>query len=403
MYGFQIGQNFSLLDMASSLFRDFRLKITKQSLHNRFTENAVEFLKSCLDHLVAQKIRYGGDRGILKSHFNRVRIKDSTKFALPDCFSAKYKGYGGALANSSSMISIQYEYDFLSGQNLDLRATDAGSNDQSDSANHTNEIREKDLFLRDLGYCTLGFLEMVNSSKAFFVSRLAPNVNIYETRDAKEPLDVNDFFKKLKKHKLEYMEVEVFVGNKKRLPVRAVVTQVDKDAYEKQLRKTTKQAKSTGNRVSKKYKSRAKLRIMITNVPKEILDAKNIREVYSLRWQIELLFKVWKSQVTIDEFSTSNIQRFDCQLFGKLIWIVLNLNIFNWLQQRVTAKGGQLCSVWKYFKHIFTLKEQLKEAMKFPRKLIVLMDDLVEIAPQILPLEKKRGKVSLNQSVKVLG
>jgi len=142
---------------------------------------------------------------------------------------------------------------------------------------------------------------------------------------------------------------------------------------------------------------------MVTNVPAAILNAENIRKVYAIRWQIELLFKVWKSQVTINEFTaTSNINRFECQLYGKLIWIILNLYIFNWLQQRVYQNTGFLCSVWKYFKLIMTLSEKLIESIKTPGKIIRLIDELVEIAPKLLYLEKKKGKGSLNQLIKHL-
>jgi len=388
--------------MVSCLFRDFSIKITKQSLHDRFTSEAVKFLKSCLDMLVSRKIQYGGSVEILRSLFNRVRIKDSTKFALPDSCSEIYKGYGGALHNSSSMVSIQYEYDFLSGQSMDLRLTEGVKNDQSDSREFTHDIREKDLFLRDLGYCTLGFLSAVDSAKAYFVSRLAPKTNIYSSKTSKDPVDVKDYLKKLKKDRLEYMEVEVYRGKIERIPERAVISLADTATYEKRLRKTAKQAKSTGNRVSDEFKTRVKLNTMVTNVPREVLAAENIWTVYSLRWQIELLFKFWKSQITINEFTTGKIERFECQLYGKLIWIILNLSIFNWLQKRGYSIKKALCSVSKYFKHIQNMQEQLKEAIKASHGLIGFMEDLAEIAPRILMLEKKKGKISLNQAIMAL-
>ncbi|UCS95808.1 IS4 family transposase [Echinicola marina] len=402
VFAYHRGDHFSLLDMVSYLFKDFGIKITKQSLHDRFSSKAVGFLKSCLDNLLSQRIQYPGNINILKSHFNRIRIKDSTKFALPDSFSEKYKGYRGALHNSSSMISIQYEYDFLSGQSMDLRLTNGVRNDQSDSRESTHDIQERDLFLRDLGYCTLNFLSMVNSAKAYFVCRLAPKTNIYPCTTSKDPIDVKDYLKKLKKHQLHHMEVEVFLGKKERIPARAVISLADTATYEKRLRKTSKQARSTGNRVSTAFKIRAQLNIMVTNVPRRFLGAENIRTVYSLRWQIELLFKVWKSQATINEFTTGKIERFECQLYGKLIWIILNMNIFNWLQQRIYKHKKVLCSVWKYFKHIKNLSDQLMEAIKVPRKIINFMEKLAEIAPKILLLERKKGKLSLNQAVNSL-
>jgi hypothetical protein len=285
---------------------------------------------------------------------------------------------------------------------MDLRLTDGVKNDQSDSGEFTHDIREKDLFLRDLGYCTLHFLSTINSAKAFFVCRLAPKTNIYSGRTSKDPVDVNDYLKKLRKHKLEFMEVEIFLGKKERVPVRAVISLADKATYEKRLRKTSKQARSAGNKVSGAFKTRALLNIVVTNVPGNFLGAENIRKIYSLRWQIELLFKVWKSQATINEFTTGKIERFECQLYGKLIWIILNIGIFHWLQQRVYKDKKALCSVWKYFKHIQNNSEQLIEAVKTPHRIIDFMDELVEIAPKILMLEKKKGKTSLNQMIMAL-
>lgn len=388
--------------MVSYLFKDFRLTITKQSLHDRFNGNAVKFLRSCLDQLLAQKIQYQGNANVLKSNFNRVRIKDSTKFALPDSFSKKYKGYGGVLHNSSSMISIQYEYDFLSGHTLDLRLTDGVMNDQSDSRDYTHDIQEKDLFLRDLGYCTLDFLSKVNSAKAYFVSKMAPKTNIYASKESKITVDVKDYHKKLKKHRLEFMEVDVFLGKKARIPVRAMISLADEATYEKKIRKTSKQARSAGNKVSTAFKTRSLLNIVVTNVPKKLLKAENIRMVYSLRWQIELLFKVWKSQATINEFTTGKIERFECQLYGKLIWIILNMHIFSWLQQRVYKDKKILYSIWKYFKYVKIIMEQLIETIKNPRKIICYMKNLAETAPRLLRLEKKKGKLSLNQLITTL-
>ena len=388
--------------MASFLFEQFGVSITKQSLHDRFSGQAVVFLKRCLDILLSQKIRYRGDKELLKTHFRRIRIKDSTKFSLPDPFSQKYRGYGGNTRQSSSMISIQYEYDFITGQSMDLRLTSGVLNDQSDSADFTHDIQEKDLFLRDLGYSTLKFMTKVHSAGAYFINRLSPQVNCYSDLESKDPIDLNQYHLKLKKDKLEYIEVHVFLGKDDRVPARLILSVADENTYQKRLRKTTKQAKSTGYNVSEKFKARARLNIMVSNVPSEVLQTNEIRKVYAMRWQIELIFKAWKSLVTIDEFNSTKIHRFECQLYGKLIWIILNLKIFSYVQKQVYNQNKVLCSIWKYFRLIQNIQNCLIKAVRSLNEFRLLTKKLIDYAPKAIYLEKKNGKLALEQIIYLL-
>ncbi len=388
--------------MASFLFEQFGVSITKQSLHDRFSGQAVVFLKRCLDTLLLQKIRYRGDKELLRTHFRRIRIKDSTKFVLPDAFSEKYRGYGGNIRQSISLISIQYEYDFISGQSMDLRLTSGLLNDQSDSADFTHNILEKDLFLRDLGYSTLKFMTKVHSAGAYFINRLSPNVNCYSDLASNNPIDLNQYLHKLKKHRLDYIEVSVYLGKKDRVPARLILSLADEDTYQKRLKKTTKQAKSTGHNVSEKFKARARLNIMVTNVPSEVLKSNEIRKVYAMRWQIELIFKAWKSLVNIEEFNSTKIHRFECQLYGKLIWIILNLKIFSYIQKKVFGQNKVLCSIWKYFRLMQNIQNCLIEAFKSQNEFRLLIKRLIDYAPKAIYLEKKKGKLALEHIINLL-
>jgi len=44
--------------------------------------------------------------------------------------------------------------------------------------------------------------------------------------------------------------------------------------------------------------------LYLTNIPPEKLAATDIRSVYASRWQIELLFKEWKSYANLHAFDT---------------------------------------------------------------------------------------------------
>uniref|UniRef100_UPI003F6F5C71 transposase n=1 Tax=Algoriphagus sp. TaxID=1872435 RepID=UPI003F6F5C71 len=153
--------------------------------------------------------------------------------------------------------------------------------------------------------------------------------------------------------------------------------------------------KSAGNKVTEKFKTRAKLNIVVTNVPIEMLKGQDVRKVYALRWQIELIFKTWKSLATIDEFNTNNIHRFESQLYGKLIWIILTINLFNWVQQQIKTQENRLCSIWKYFSLIQSIPDQLIKAIKCFKKFKALIKNITLLAPALLYLEKKKNKLSL--------
>lgn len=394
MFTHHPGHQLSLLDLTGDLYQQFGIRFTKQSLQNRFNPKAVSFLKIVLSKLLNEHIHCDIDKGQL-ANFNRVRIKDSTRFALPEDYASSYQGYGGVTNYSKSLISIQYEYDLLSAQTMDLRLTSGLDNDQSDSRDHTGNIIPKDLFIRDLGYCTIIYLKEIADSKAYFLNRLAPQTKVYHANAPDREVDLKACMEKIKKHNLPYIEYEVLIGKKAKLPSRLIISATDNSSYEKRLRKTQKQARSCGYNVSDNFKLRARLNLFITNAPKKWVPTEKVKSIYGLRWQIELIFKVWKSQAGINDLKEMKINRFECQLLGKIIWLLLNWKLYRWIDDRVKRLyPKKCCSVWKYYKCAFRLSNQLREAISCFRKTKEFIELLLNTAKDLLLLEKKKGKQS---------
>ena len=61
----------------------------------------------------------------------------------------------------------------------------------------------------------------------------------------------------------------------------------------------------------------------MTNIPTEWVPKEKIYDLYSLRWQIELLFKIWKSWFRIHRCKSIKQERLECHLYGQLISILL--------------------------------------------------------------------------------
>jgi len=363
-------------------------------MQERFNERAVAFMKSILSTLLENQLKSTVKEESL-SFFNRVRVKDSTRFTLPPSYASIYQGQCGAVANSESMISIQYEYDLLSSSTLDLRLTTGTRNDQLDAKENTHDIAENDLFIRDLGYSTLGYLRQIVNGKAYFLNRLHPQTTVYNTAKNNEVIDFSKCQKKIKKHNLSFLEYNAVIGRDAQVPCRLIIYPVDRDTYEKRMRKTTKHAKSHGHQVSDDFKTKAQLTLYITNVSENKLPAQVIKKTYSLRWQIELFFKIWKSQASIDRVKEMKLHRFECQLIAKLLWLIIHWKIFCYLLDHVNQnQRKKSCSMWKYYKHAFRLNTMVRDIITKPNKLITMLHDLAYIAVNQFNLEEKNGKTA---------
>ena len=53
-------------------------------------------------------------------------------------------------------------------------------------------------------------------------------------------------------------------------------------------------------------RSKREYRFLVTNLPRDRYRAKAVDQAYRLRWQIELLFKEWKSYANLHAFNTAN-------------------------------------------------------------------------------------------------
>ncbi|WP_240522481.1 transposase, partial [Bacillus toyonensis] len=56
--------------------------------------------------------------------------------------------------------------------------------------------------------------------------------------------------------------------------------------------------------------------VYMTNIPTEWVPKEKIYDLYSLRWQIELLFKIWKSWFQIHRCKSIKQERLECHLYG---------------------------------------------------------------------------------------
>lgn len=368
-------------------------QLSAPALHQRInTKEAVEFMKTCyakvLNDLVKQEFNSLPDLQFL-SGFNRILIEDSTKVELHEKLSPIFKG-----AATKSGLKINYIFDYLSEEIVDIDFYSANIADQALSKRIIDFLKEGDLVIRDLGYYSVQNLREIELKQAYYISRLKSDVNVYETPEDTKPLDLARFIDKNLQHGM--LDINVFIG-KERHPTRLVACLMTEEAINKRRRKANRAAQRHGNQISTTKKELMKYCIFITNVKIEILSSIAITVIYRARWRIELIFKQWKSCLKINIFKGYSEERILCLLYGRLIMILV-IAVISPLLMQYALKIGRELSCYKLVNYLIA-------DHSFPRafrkgKIEQYMNQLIKDLAQRLCMDK-RQRPSLRKNIKM--
>jgi len=115
----------------------------------------------------------------------------------------------------------------------------------------------------------------------------------------------------------------VYLGAGERLAVRLIAARVPEAVVNERRRKARATAKKRGYTPSQAHLTLLAWHLFITNVPSTVWTPMTICKAYSLRWQVELVFKSWKSDLHLTTLPTKTETPTLCYLYGRLLLIVL--------------------------------------------------------------------------------
>lgn len=358
------------------------LEISSQGLNKRFTKGAAEFLKALLLDMIEHRVvGESADQPLLK-RFSHVYLEDSSIITLNDKLASTWQGCGGNEKASRSALKLQVRLDVNRGELDGPHLAEGRMHDNLASRTFQETFQPKALYLRDLGYWHLSTFKGMGQKGAFWLSYYKTSTLL--TVDG----EVQSISKLLLNHPEDQLEIDIKLGKNHQLPARLFAQRVPEKMAAKRRRRVKEKYKRQGKTVSKERLTLCDWTILVTNIPSDLLSFEEAMVLIRVRWQIELLFKLWKSHGYIDESKSQNPWRQLCECYAKLIGMVLQ----HWI---LTV------SVWQFPDRSLTKAAQVIRDFALP--LAQAISSLDSLNQQICCLKKSLAKhCRINRSKKSL-
>jgi hypothetical protein len=277
------------LNQLAQVSTDLGVPVTPQGLEERMTDAAVRFLRSMLGEslkLFRQELSLPVE---LLDRFSAVHLLDSSSVALPAVMADEFPGCGGDGPEASAKVQLMVE---LRQGSLTITLETGRSPDQTYVP--TVHCLPKSLRISDLGYFNVEVFAQIDQDQAFFLSRLNTQTSLFDP-DSREPIDLLAWLQDATPNRFEQ---PVLLGAKTQLPVRLLVTRLPQEVADERRRTAQEAARRKGRTLSPRHLALLSWSLYITNVPPELLSLEEAVRLYRVRWQIELIFKVWKRSPT---------------------------------------------------------------------------------------------------------
>ena len=370
------------LSLMCGMLKGFSISVCEQSLNERFTDSAVAFVKRLFEQMLQMELSKFVQMDFL-SRFSGVFIQDSTVINLPDAMASMFKGSGGSSGKSS--VKVDFWMDVQGAAcHMEIRGGIS-----SDGTQAVKNPQKGGLYIRDLGYFNIPFFHLIIEADAYFLSRLKSKSVIYGDNKGKTVLDIFGFTQKMKSNDTLY--IPVFIGRQKFVPVFLVVQKLPQEVIAVKIAKGKRDHHKRMTQMTKENIAWCGFNSYVTNIPPSWFDALTIIQIYGIRWQIEIMFKVWKSIFKIGDVGKINSNRVLCMLYGRLTWILMQMKIFRLFKKNIYGVSQKEVSELGAFKQMDEHKNGFRVAIKSGmaqvwQQLILLLFELI----QDFAIKKKR-------------
>ena len=300
------------LDSLSQTAQALGVCISPQGLDARFGPAAAQCLQGTLEAAMTQLVESQPRVIPLLQRFNGVYLLDSTQLSLPSALATLWRGCGGSDGLQNAALKLQVRLELLKGQ-LHVQLQNGRASDRSAALQHA-ALPVGALRVADLGYFDLTVLSAVDQQQAYWLTRLQAGTVCYDAHGQRLELA-----RYLQRQSGCLLDVPVQLGVAQRLRARVLAQRVGPEIANRRRQRLYAEAKRRGQPVSPERLRLAAWTLYVTNVPPEQLSVSEALVLARTRWQLELLFKLWKSHAHLNKSASAKPWRILCEIYAKLL------------------------------------------------------------------------------------
>lgn len=336
---------FGFLNQPEATYTDLQQTLELQGIHaspqaieERMTQKAASLMSHLLEEIVAMVVSSEQECEMpLLSSFNGVYLQDGTVLTLPEELQNEWRG--SSHAGSEAGMRVQLRINWSSGQVTGPWLQDARASENSgQSCVEATALPRGALYLIDSGYLILKRMRTLDEQGIFWLTPATANLIITDRKGIRR--DLPSF---IASRPAGQIDEWVWVGANKQLYCRLLVfapsteTGPRKKLYEQKTRvKGSRHDVQVGRHKAPKGKKgrkhveespqRRRLKgalVLLTNAPVERLSAAQVRTLQRIRWQIELIWKLWKQHGKVDYWRSEKGMRILCEVYAKFIAMIM--------------------------------------------------------------------------------
>jgi hypothetical protein len=293
--------------------------VTPEAVEKRFTAKLVSHLKEGLGHVLRHAFAAEPAACPLLEKFTAVEVGDSTTVTLPDEYAGEFPGCGGKGGSGKAAVKIQVAWEMRTGKLTKLTA-EPGRQSDAKSVAIEDPVTPGSLTIRDLGYFCLKRFRSIGRQKAYWVSRWQQGTTVLD--EGGGPLDLLGFLRKRPKGAV--VDVSILLGSAERLPCRLIALRAPQEVANRRRQAAHEKAQKHGRVPTQEHLDWCDWTVFVTNCPGDLLTWKEVVVLYRTRWQIELMFKLWKSHNHLAAYREpwTGVERM-ALFWAKLIGVIL--------------------------------------------------------------------------------